>query len=68
MKVHTGSEEKFSNVFFARFEFLLSLQDVFQFIIINTTSVLGIGKFCLAASFHFSFFFSPFPPAAMKSF
>ena len=43
MKVHIGSDKKFSSGFFAQFEFLHSLQVIFQFI--NTTSVLGIGKF-----------------------
>ena len=43
MKVHIGSDEKFSSGSFAWLEFLHSLQVVFQFI--NTTSVLGIGKF-----------------------
>ena len=36
MKVHIGPDEKFSIGLFARFEFLHSLQVVFQFI--NTTS------------------------------
>ena len=43
MKAHIGSEEKFSSGFLSRFEFLHSPQVIFQFI--NTTSVLGIGKF-----------------------
>ena len=43
MKVHIGSNEKFSSGFFARSEFLHSLQVILQFI--NTTSVFGIGKF-----------------------
>ena len=63
MKVHIGSDEKFSSGFFARSEFLHSLQVIFQFI--NTTSFLGIGKFFGELSF---FGFSrvvPFPPAAM---
>ena len=54
MKIHIASEEKFSSGFFVRFEFLHSLQVVFQFI--NTASVLGIVKFFSAASFHFSVF------------
>ena len=64
MKVHIGSDEKFSSGFFARSEFLHSLQVIFQFI--NTTSVLEIGKFFGELSF---FGFSrvvPFPPAAMN--
>ena len=63
-KVHIGSDEKFFSGFFARFEFLHSLQVIFHFI--NTTSVLGIGKFFGELSF---FVFSrvvPFPPAAMN--
>ena len=67
MKVHIGSDEKFSSGLFARFEFLHSLQVVLQFI--NTTSVLGSASF---SGGELSFFgFSrvvPFPPAAMKSF
>ena len=67
MKVHIGSDEKFFSGFFARFEFLHSLQVVFQFI--NTTSVLGIGKFVRRQTFIFRGFSRvvPFPPAAMKS-
>ena len=64
MKVHIGSDEKFSSGFFARSEFLHSLQVIFQFI--NTTSFLRIGKFLGELSF---FGFSrvvPFPPAAMN--
>ena len=64
MKVHVGSDENFSSGFFARSEFLHSLQVISQFI--NTTSVLGIGKFFGELSF---FGFSrvvPFPPAAMN--
>ena len=68
MKVHIGSDEKFPVGLFARFEFLHSLQVVFQFI--NTTSVLGIGKFFRRRAFIFRVFpqLSPFPLAAMKSF
>ena len=64
MKVHIGSDEKFSSGFFARSEFLHSPQIIFQFG--NTTSVLGIGKFFGELSF---FGFSrvvPFPPAPMN--
>ena len=66
MKVHIGSDEKISNGFFARFEFLHSLQVIFQFI--NTTSVLGIGKFFGGelSFFGFSSRVVPFPPAAMN--
>ena len=65
MKVHQiGSDEKCSSGFFARSEFLHSLQVIFQFI--KTTSFLGIGKFFGELSF---FGFSrvvPCPPAAMN--
>ena len=64
VKVHIGSDENVSSGFFARSEFLHSLQVIFQFI--NTTSVLGIGKFFGELSF---FGFSrvvPFRPAAMN--
>ena len=64
MKVHIGSDEKFSSRSFARSEFLHSLQVIFQFV--NITSVLGIGKFFGELSF---FGFSrvvPFRPAAMN--
>ena len=66
MKVHIGSDEKFPSGFFARFEFLHSLQVIFQFI--NTTSVLGIGKFFGGELSFFSFSrrVVPFPPAAMN--
>ena len=65
MKVHIGSDEKFSSGFFARFEFLHSLQVIFQFI--NTTSVLGIGKFFGGELSFFGFSrVVPFPPAAMN--
>ena len=65
MKVHIGSDEKFSGGFFARFEFLHSLQVIFQFI--NTTSVLGIGKFFRGQLSFFGFSrVVSFPPAAMK--
>ena len=65
MKVHIGSDEKFSSGFFARFEFLHSLQVIFQFI--NTPSFLGNGKFFggKLSFFGFSRVF-PFPPAAMN--
>ena len=69
MKVHVGSDEKASTFFrLARFEFLHSLQVVFQFI--NTTSVLGIRASLFGGELS-SFGFSrvvPFQPAAMKSF
>ena len=66
MKVHIGSDEKFSSGFFGRFEFLHSLQVIFQFI--NTTSVLGIGKFFGGELLFFGFSSRvvPFPPAAMN--
>ena len=65
MKVQIGSEEKFSSCFFARFEFLHSFQVIFQFI--NTTSVLGIGKFFDGELSFFGFSrVVPFPPAAMN--
>ena len=65
--LHVGSDENFSIVLFVRFEFLHSLQVVFQFI--NTTSVLGVGKFARHRTFIFRFSrVVPFPPAAMKSF
>ena len=66
MKVHVGSEEKFSTFFrFARFEFFHSLQVVVQFININRNQ-----QVCSAANFHLSVFSRvvPFPSAAMKSF
>ena len=67
MKVHIGSDEKFSSGFFARFEFLRSLQVVFQFI--NTTSVLGIGKFFRRRAFIFRFFQScPLPASSDEVF
>ena len=64
-KVHRGSNEKFSSGFFARFEFLHSLQVIFQFI--NITSALGIGKFFGGELSVFGFSrIVPFPPAAMN--
>ena len=66
MKVHVGSDEKFSTFFrFAWFEFFHSLQVVFQFI--NTDRDQQV---CSAANFHLSVFSGvvPFPSAAMKSF
>ena len=66
MQVHIGSDEIFSSGFFARFEFLHSFQVIFQFL--NTTSVLGIGKFFGGelSFFGFSSRVVPFPPAAMN--
>ena len=65
MKVHIAFDEKFSSGFFARFEFLHSLQVIFQFI--NTTSVLGIGKFFGSELSFFGFSrVVPFPPAAIN--
>ena len=68
MKVHIGSDEKFSSGFSARFEFLHSLQVVFRSL---QTQILCPGSASLFAS-ELSFFgFSrvvPFPPAAIKSF
>ena len=67
MKVHIGSDEKFSCGLFARFEFLHSLQVVFQFI--NTTSVLRIGKFVRRRAFIFRFFQScPLPASSDEVF
>ena len=65
MKVHIGSDEKFSSGFFARFQFLHSFQVIFQFI--NTTSVLGNGKFFGGKLSFFGFSrVVAFPPAAMN--
>ena len=64
MKIQIGSDEKFSSGFFARSEFLHSLQVIFQFI--NTTSFLGIGKFFGEISFFGFSRVAPFPPAAMN--
>ena len=66
MKVHIGSDEKFSSGFFARFEFLHTLQVIFQFI--NTLLLSSGSASFSAASFYFSVFSRvvPFPPAAMN--
>ena len=67
MKVHIGSDEKFSSGLFARLEFLNSLHVVFQFI--NTASVLGIGKFVRRRAFIFHFFQScPLPASSDEVF
>ena len=60
--------KKISSFFrFARFEFLHSLQVVFQFI--NTSSVLGIGKFVRRRTFIFRFFQTcPLPASSHEVF
>ena len=59
MKVHIGSDEKFSSGFFARFEFLHTLQVIFQFI--NTLLLSSGSASFSAASFYFSAFFQGCP-------
>ena len=69
MKVHIGSDEKFSSGFSALFEFICSLQVVFRSL---QTQLLCPGSASLFGSelsfFGFSRVVPAFPPTAMKSF